>query len=187
MADLIIEVLQTLTYDRPEIKNGYTDQTLCVDLSKPAISIKSVPPEVKQKFIGGRGYNLWLLWHAVKANTRWNDPENALCIASGPLGGTPVYPGSGKSIVTTLSPLTGSVMDSNVGGYFGPYLKFSGFDALEIQGQASDEVVVLIDGVEQKIQILAGAELQALVVRQLEQQAHHIMGQMIDRVYAARQ
>jgi aldehyde:ferredoxin oxidoreductase len=161
MANMKLEVLQTLTYDRPEIKNGYTDQTLCVDLSKPAISIKPVPPQVKQKFIGGRGYNLWLLWHAVNAKTRWNDPENALCIASGPLGGTPVYPGSGKSIVTTLSPLTGSVMDSNVGGYFGPYLKFSGFDALEIQGQASEDVVVLIDGLEQKVQILRAADLPA--------------------------
>jgi len=62
------------------------------------------------------------------------------------MGGIPLYPGSGKSIVVTISPLTGSVMDSNVGGYFGPYLKFAGWDALEIQGKAESDVVIFIDG-----------------------------------------
>jgi len=37
-------------------------------------------------------------------------------------------------------------IDSNVGGYFAPYLKFSGFDALEIQGKASEDVIIFIDG-----------------------------------------
>jgi aldehyde:ferredoxin oxidoreductase len=46
----------------------------------------------------------------------------------------------------TLSPLTENVIDSNVGGYFAPFLKFSGFDALEIQGKAEDDVIIYIDG-----------------------------------------
>jgi len=46
----------------------------------------------------------------------------------------------------TLSPLTGNVIDSNVGGYFAPFLKFSGFDALEIQGKAAGDVILFIDG-----------------------------------------
>ena len=46
----------------------------------------------------------------------------------------------------TLSPLTDIPIDCNVGGYFGPLLKFSGFDALEIQGKARTDVVVVIDG-----------------------------------------
>jgi aldehyde:ferredoxin oxidoreductase len=37
-------------------------------------------------------------------------------------------------------------MDSNAGGYFGPYLKFSGWDALEVQGRGDTEVVIFIDG-----------------------------------------
>jgi len=69
------------------------------------------------------------------------------------MGGTPVYPGSGKSIVTTISPLTGSVIDSNVGGYFGPYLKFSGFDALEVTGKTSKDIVIFIDGIDEKVQV----------------------------------
>jgi len=149
-----LKVVKTIDYKRPEIKKGYADQTLHIDISNADIAIKPVEQKTKDIFVGGKGYDLWLLWNAVQADTRWNDPQNAICIASGPLGGTPIYPGSGKSIVTTLSPLTESAMDSNVGGYFGPYLKFSGFDAMQIQGKASRETVIFIDGINQKIQML---------------------------------
>jgi len=141
------------------IEKGYANQTLWIDLASSDILIKPVSQTMKDVFVGGKGFDLWLLWNAVKGTTKWNDPENTICIASGPMGGTPIYPGSGKSIVTTISPLTGTVIDSNVGGYFGPYLKFSGFDALEITGKTSEAAVILIDGIEQKVQILESKEL----------------------------
>jgi aldehyde:ferredoxin oxidoreductase len=159
MADYELKIIKTLTYKRPEIEKGYTDQTLRVDLSTSSMTVEPVDPKTRQVFIGGKGYGLWLLWNAVDATTRWNDAQNAVCIAAGPLGGTPIYPGSGKSIVTSLSPLTGSVIDSNVGGYFGPYLKFSGFDALQIQGKASQDTVIFIDGIEKRVQIFDAAGL----------------------------
>ena len=142
MPDYELNVVKTLKYKRPEIDKGYADQTLSVDISNREMAIKPVEPRIKDVFIGGKGYDLWLLWNAVASTTRWNDPANAICIASGPLGGTPIYPGSGKSIVTSRSPLTGSVIDSNVGGYFGPYLKFSGVDALQIRGKTSQGSVL---------------------------------------------
>jgi len=151
--------LKTINYKRPTIKKGYANQFLCIDISDLDISFKQVTEEIKSTFVGGKGFDLWLLWNAVKKTTKWNDPENAICIASGPMGGTPTFPGSGKSIVTTISPTTESVMDSNVGGYFGPYLKFSGFDALEIKGKSSKDVLIFIDGIDQKIQIFETVEL----------------------------
>jgi aldehyde:ferredoxin oxidoreductase len=137
MPDYELKRIKTLEYKRPEVDKGYADQTLYVNVSDPSLAIKPVAQKTKEVFIGGKGYDLWLLWNAVEPTTQWNDPQNTICIASGPMGGTPIYPGSGKSIVSTLSPLTGAPIDSNVGGYFGPYLKFSGFDAMEIQGKAS--------------------------------------------------
>ena len=154
MDEFKIKEIKTFDYERPAIQKGYANQTLHVNLSGSEISIKPVGKKMKDVFVGGKGFDLWLLWNAVKNTTKWNDPENAICIASGPLGGTPIYPGSGKSIVTTISPTTGSVIDSNVGGYFGPYLKFSGFDALEVQGKGSGDVIIFIDGITQKVQIL---------------------------------
>jgi aldehyde:ferredoxin oxidoreductase len=154
MPEFYLKVTKTLDYKRPEIERGYTDQTLHINISDADISIKPVEQKTRDIFVGGKGYDLWLLWNAVQADTRWDDPQNAICIACGPLGGTPIYPGSGKSIVTTLSPLTKAAIDSNVGGYFGPYLKFSGFDAMQIQGKAPQDRVIFIDGINQQIQIL---------------------------------
>ncbi len=159
MSKYNLKVVKTLDYKRPEIEKGYTDRTLLVNISDSAIAIKPVEQKTRDLFIGGKGYDLWLLWNAVQADTRWNDPQNAICIACGPLGGTPIYPGSGKSIVTTLSPLTETAIDSNVGGYFGPYLKFSGFDAMQIQGKAARDRVIFIDGINRQIQILEAAGL----------------------------
>lgn len=146
-------LIAEMSYKKPEIVKGYANQTLYINLTEHAFKIKEVTEKMKQTFIGGKGFCLWLLWNAVTGNTKWNDPENELCIASGPLAGTTIYPGSGKSIVATISPTTGSVIDSNVGGYFGPYLKFSGFDALEIQGKAEKDVIIVIDGKNNRIQI----------------------------------
>ena len=154
MNPLTVKSLKTNAYHPATVDKGYANHYLDVDLTRKAADIHPVEEKIKRTFIGGKGFDLWLLWQAVDGDTQWDDPQNAICIASGPMGGTPSYPGSGKSIVTTISPLTGSVMDSNVGGYFGPYLKFSGFDALRITGKAKGDVVVFIDGVDGKIEIL---------------------------------
>ena len=153
MADFTMKEVKNLAYERPEISKGYTDHSLHINVSSNEIEIKPVDEKVKKKFIGGKGYDLWYMWQSVNGNMKWQDPENSLCIASGPLGGTPGYPGGGKSIVTTISPITGIPIDSNVGGYFGPYKKFSGFDVLELTGNADKEVVILIDGIESVIKI----------------------------------
>ena len=148
-------------YHLGKVERGYNNRTLYIDISNMRIVEKPVTKDMKETFTGGRGFNLWLLWQAFPKNRipKWDDPENEICIASGPLGGTPIYPGSGKSIAVAISPLTESVIDSNVGGYFGPYLKFAGWDALEIQGKAKSDVVILIDGDNEIVRIEDGSGL----------------------------
>ena len=138
--------IKQIDYPISPIERGYNNKTLYIDISDNKIVSKPVTDEMKRIFTGGRGFGLWLLWNAITEKTKWNDPDNEICIACGPLGGTTLYPGSGKSIVITISPLTQSVMDSNVGGYFGPYLKFAGWDAMEIQGKADNDIIIMIDG-----------------------------------------
>ncbi len=133
-------------YTVPRVHRGYAGQTLYVNLSDNTIEARPVTEEMKRIFVGGKGFGLWRLWHAVSPDTKWNDPENEIVIASGPIGGTVLYPGTGKSLVVGISPLTNIVVDSNVGGYFGPLLKFAGWDALEVQGKADRDVVLVIDG-----------------------------------------
>jgi aldehyde:ferredoxin oxidoreductase len=153
--------LAEFDYELKKLEKGYNNRTLYINLSKMKIEEKSVTDQMKEIFVGGKGFDLWLLWNALPKDRiiKWNDEENEICIACGPMGGTPNYPGSGKSIVVTISPLTNVVIDSNVGGYFGPFLKYSGWDAIEIQGKADKDVVIFIDGTEGKVIIEEAGDL----------------------------
>jgi aldehyde:ferredoxin oxidoreductase len=72
----------------------------------------------------------------------------------GPLCGITQYPGAGKCYAAFIPPLSGQTYDSNSGGYWGPLSKFSGFDAVEIQGKADRDIILFINGDEGKVQIL---------------------------------
>ena len=148
------KLLKNQDYKWTPIDKGYTDKILYINVGTLEIKEKDVPAIMKEKFIGGKGYGLRLLWDATNPDTKWYDPENEIIISSGPIGGITQYSGTGKSLVVSLSPQTGSVIDSNVGGFFGPFLKFSGFDALEIQGKSNKDVVVYIDGINHKVEII---------------------------------
>ncbi|HPG73591.1 MAG TPA: aldehyde ferredoxin oxidoreductase N-terminal domain-containing protein, partial [Bacteroidales bacterium] len=140
-------------YQWHPIEKGYNNRTLYVNVGSGAISEKPVSQFMKDKFVGGKGFGLKLLWDATTPATKWNDPENEIIISPGPIGGITQYSGAGKSLVVSISPQTDSVMDSNVGGFFGPFMKFAGFDALEIQGKAEKDVIIYIDGVNHIIEI----------------------------------
>jgi aldehyde:ferredoxin oxidoreductase len=148
-------MLADFKYEPKKLEGGYNNRTLYVNLSDMKIASKSVSEKMNSTFTGGRGFDVWLLWNALPKDriVKWDDPENEVCLASGPLGGIPVYPGGGKSIAVSISPLTGMVVDSNVGGYFGPYLKFAGWDAVEVQGKPKSEVAIFIDGDACKVQV----------------------------------
>jgi aldehyde:ferredoxin oxidoreductase len=138
--------LNEMNYEKQPVVHGYANRTLHINLDSNSVTIKPVDEKMKTTFTGGKGFGLWLLWNAINKDTHWDDNQNELVVAGGPIGGITAYPGSGKCTVVTLSPLTKSIIDSNSGGYFGPLLKFSGFDALEVQGKAQDDVVIFIDG-----------------------------------------
>ncbi len=168
-------LLKDFSYELGEIEKGYTNRTLYVNLSNNEIKEKPVTQLMKDKFIGGKGFGLKLLWDATKPDTKWDDPENEIIISPGPIGGITQYAGAGKSLVVSLSPLTDIVIDSNVGGYFGPFLKFAGFDALEIQGKAKSDVIVIIDGKNGTVRIENAPE---------EAINSHILAEQLTDMYA---
>jgi len=162
-------------YTWKPLDKGYTDKILYVNVGTGEIREKTVPPLMKEKFIGGRGYGLKLLWDATKPDTKWDDPDNEVNISSGPIGGITQYSGTGKSICVSISPQTDIPIDSNVGGFFGPFLKFSGFDAIEVQGKADKDVVVFIDGVNHKVSI---SEID------VEEVDSHLLAEYLTDIYA---
>jgi aldehyde:ferredoxin oxidoreductase len=148
-----MKTIRSLSYNPGKIKGGYTDKILKVDLGSNDISLINLAPGFKEKYVGGRGYALKLIWDGTSGDTRYDSPENILVMASGPLGNEPRFPGSGKFIVGTMSPLTDTFVDSNIGGHFGPTLKICGFDALAVSGISNKHVVLIIDADRGVIQI----------------------------------
>ncbi|HEX7364733.1 MAG TPA: aldehyde ferredoxin oxidoreductase C-terminal domain-containing protein [Dehalococcoidia bacterium] len=150
-----MKISHQIEYKPAKVVGGYTDRILRVDLTKPEITIQKLPPAFKNKYVGGRGYALKLIWDGTTRETHYDSPENILVMSSGPLGNEPAFPGTGKFIVGTISPLTDTFIDSNIGGHFGPILKRAGFDALAVSGVSKKDVVILIDGEAQTISIAA--------------------------------
>lgn len=139
-------VLSSVGYERKKLDRGYTDRLLAVDLSDLSVSVNEIPGETKQMFVGGRGYCLKLVFDGTTAGTRYDSPENVLAFSGGPFCGEAGFAGTGKFIVGSISPLTGTFCDSNVGGYFFPLVKQSGFDAISVTGKSDRDVVLVIDG-----------------------------------------
>jgi len=142
-------------YKPARVVGGYTGQILGIDLGTQEITIQELSPDFKYKYIGGRGYALKMIWDGTTRETRYDSPENIIVMASGPLGNEPGFPGTGKFIVGTISPLTDTFIDSNVGGHFGPLLKMAGFEALAVSGISNEDVIILVDGDAQTISISA--------------------------------
>jgi len=170
------KVLYKYKYKKSAVEKGFANRTLYVNLSSGEIKEKKVTEYMKKKFTGGRGFGLKLMWDSIKPTTRWDSPENDLIITTGPLCGVTQYAGSGKSLCLTVSPSTDIICDSNVGGFFGPYLKFAGFDAIEIQGKAKNDVVIFIDGEEGKITIETAP---------LEETNSHLINDQLTYLYAS--
>lgn len=139
-----------MNYTREKMLHGYANKILTIDVGTGEIAAPSLDREVRDYFTGGRGLGLYLLHRAITPDTLPTDPENPLILANGPLGGIPQFPGTAKAMAVSLSPLTGIPGVSNFGGYFGAYLKYAGFDALQVTGKADRETMIVIDGFRRK-------------------------------------
>jgi aldehyde:ferredoxin oxidoreductase len=169
-------VLADYSYEKKPVDKGFAGRTLYVNLTSGEIREKAVTEEMKTQFTGGRGFGLKLMWDAIKPTTRWDSEENELVLTSGCLNGTTQYSGFGKCHSLTVSPLTDIICDSNAGGYFAPYMKFSGFDALEIQGKAKEDVVIVLDGLEGRVRVETAP---------LEETNTHLLNEQLTYIYAA--
>ncbi|MBU1966420.1 MAG: hypothetical protein KKD24_11550 [Proteobacteria bacterium] len=140
-----------MRYTPRRLNHGYTNRVLSIDLGSGEIRIPDIDPVIREYFIGGRALGLYLLHKGIQPRTAPGDSGNPLIFAPGPLGGIPQFPGTSKCMAVSLSPLTGIPGVSNFGGHFGAYLKYAGFDALEVTGKSDREVMIVIDGLRGEI------------------------------------
>ncbi|MFX1495913.1 MAG: aldehyde ferredoxin oxidoreductase family protein [Promethearchaeota archaeon] len=106
-----------------------------INLSNEEINIKPIPKSIREKFLGGRGINMYLLYNHLLPGIDPLSTDNVLLIGTGLLTGIPAL-GSGRCDIAAKSPLTGAIGDSNIGGFFAPEMRMAGFDHLVITGKA---------------------------------------------------
>ncbi len=132
--------------------HGFMGRRLRLDMTRLTYEIEDLSSDYYRKWIGGRGMN-----SEVDYNETWQgmdpyDPANPLCFVCGALGGT-FAPLSGRVTVSTRSPMTCSVMgtdihghgDTNMGGSFGPMMKYAGYDQIIVKGRADRPTWVVVN------------------------------------------
>jgi aldehyde:ferredoxin oxidoreductase len=122
---------------------GYAGRILDVDLSTGKVHTKPLPEEVPGSFLGGKGLAAYMLYGEIPSGTDPLGPGNVLMFATGPMTGAPLA-GGVKYTVACRSPLTGTWDDSSASGFWGPQLKFAGYDALLIRGKSPKPVLLWI-------------------------------------------
>ena len=141
---------------------GYTGKILRVDLSTGKNWIEDLDDGILRKWVGGVGLGAKYLYEEVPPGIEWSDPRNRLIWSSGPLAGSGVF-GAGTINIATKGPMTNIAGSSQANGFFGAYLKFSGFDGIVIQGRSSNPVYLVVRDGKAQIQDarhLAGKDIQ---------------------------
>ncbi len=115
------------------IPSCYAGKVLFADLTEGRISEETLALDAYRGFIGGNGLGVRVLYERMKSRIDPLGPDNILGFVVGSLTGTPA-PGSGRHMLVTKSPLTGTWAESNSGGTFGPELKTAGYDAVFFHG-----------------------------------------------------
>jgi aldehyde:ferredoxin oxidoreductase len=122
---------------------GWAYKILDIDLTGNTILEQQLDTEMARLFLGGRGLGARLLWDLVDPEVDPLEPENVLIFATGPLTASGVQT-SNRFSVSTKSPLTGTVLDANSGGWWGMQFKRTGYDALILRGKAEKPVFIEI-------------------------------------------
>ena len=129
------------------IRSGYFKKGLHVNLTENLADNWNIPDSFIEKYIGGRGFGVKLIWDNLKSHDFKINPlgaENLMVVAPGPLTG--IYlPSSGKNSFIAISPATGLYGDSSVGGGFGIELRQTGIDVLSVTGKAPELSILFID------------------------------------------
>ncbi|MFC2018716.1 aldehyde ferredoxin oxidoreductase family protein, partial [Chloroflexota bacterium] len=90
------------------------------------------------------GLAVRILYDEVAPGTDPLGPDNILMVTQGPLSGT-TAPSSGRYDIITKGPQTGIFLRTNGGGFFGPEMKWAGYDLIIFRGASKKPVYLWIE------------------------------------------
>jgi aldehyde:ferredoxin oxidoreductase len=123
---------------------GYCGRIMHIDLTQKDFFIEQPSDEFYRTYMGGSCMGSYYVAKEVKPDIDALDPKNVLVFSTGPATGAMIN-GASRHCVTSKSPLTGTLGCSEAGGFWGPELKFAGYDALVITGKAPHPVYIWIN------------------------------------------
>ncbi|MBI4287108.1 MAG: hypothetical protein HY671_01610 [Chloroflexi bacterium] len=129
---------------------GYAGRILRVDLTTGRVQQDPLDLSLAEAFIGGWGMNARLAFDLIRPKTDALSPEMPLIFGAGVLNGT-LAPSAPKSFLTTKCPASGAISTAVGSGYFGPMLKWAGYDHVIVTGRAPQPVYLTIFDNEVKL------------------------------------
>jgi putrescine aminotransferase len=129
---------------RPHSMNLYAGQMLHVDLSTRSVEAKAINKDWIKDYIGGWGLATRYFYDLSDPKSDALSADNPIVIMTGPLCGT-LAPTASRVCLVSKSPATGTIFESNIGGAFGPELKFAGYDGIIITGRTDRPVYLRIE------------------------------------------
>src|SRR5512137_2416917 len=125
------------------MSNAFVGQILRVNLTSGVLRTEELDPNWARQTLGGAGLATRYLFELTRPGIDPLGPENVLIFMTGALTGTPSASASRYSVVAK-SPQTNLWGQSNSGGFFGPSLKWSGYDGIIFEGISPDPVYLYI-------------------------------------------
>ncbi len=120
-----------------------TGFNLEIDLTRGSIERVATDPRLTELHLGGLGTSSKILWDRVPPETDPFSPENLLIFSTGLFNGTTAT-GANRTIVTAYSPQTLLMGYSMMGGFWGPELKYAGYDKIIFRGKSPSLVYIWI-------------------------------------------
>jgi aldehyde:ferredoxin oxidoreductase len=121
-----------------------------VDLGSGSSEIEEPSDVWYRTYLGGGAAASYYLLKELKPGVDPLSEENLLVFASNIVSGAPIS-GFSRFTVAAKSPLTGIYGESEAGGFWGPELKFAGFDGIVVRGRADRPVYLWVHDGEVEI------------------------------------
>ncbi len=123
---------------------GYTCKYLRINLTTKEIKVEFLDKNNAENFIGGRGLGTKMYMDEVDPKIDPFSPDNKILFVTGPVTGISAPAGS-RYMVITKSPLSGTIASSNSGGFWGPELKFAGYDLIVLEGKSEKPAYIYVN------------------------------------------
>src|SRR5574340_412084 len=158
---------------------GYIGRILHVDLSNERLWDEALNEDYARKYAGGSGLAARYLFDVIDETTNPLGPDNPLLFLTGPLVGTQ-FTSAGRYSACARSPLTGIWGEANSGGFFGPELRYAGYDGIWIHGASKRPVWLSV--VEGKPALHDAADLWGRDIYETQRRVREALGDSKVRV-----